>query len=579
MTTQGLSLWGEAIVAAVTGNADVLRELLSVDDSTGIDIRTFRTSYADVDFIWEARRLRIEPNYTLIEIAVERDHFDVVMVLTDTTPQASQAEEKPRPLFRSVSTFVPASLGVDVRDHVAQHLVVVPEGHELAGLVTLRLPEGSRQTFVLPAEILQLPEASRQPAFGTILEDTLTQQGVDAALGWWNRAAAPYGELFALYTSGDGNCLLHASALATVGVRDTREAQEGEPGGCTMAELQTIAPRRTLRAALHHSLVRCQPLRQLLDFHGALLDGGVDGTAATAKPDETLEARSSRHCASCDPGHLLILAHILRRPIVCYAHANVGEVRDPDEGRSFSSYAAKGERMSGVYLPMLISPADCIADPIAICYTQGHFSAVVSSEQAACSESWRALGLTPPPDERAAVPLPLVDESLAPLPVLFPVRPPGATATDGAVLALTAGREAHERDLLERYLAVREAVLKPPPSLQGGGRGSDGDGQVCGGAPAPPAPAEILVTAQRMPTRGAEDGAAPADTFYEEFVRRRMEAVELSERSEQLSREPSELRAAGGGDGSKGLSYDEYLVHRTSTRDLAAAIAASLQEQ
>ena len=86
------------------------------------------------------------------------------------------------------------------------------------------------------------------------------------------------------------------------------------------------------------------------------------------------------------------------------------------------------------------------------------------------------------------------------------------------------------------------------------------------------------MTSQRAPKRG---GGAPADTFYETFVKRRMDAVELSERSESQSQpsEPQQIPSAGGGDGSKGVTYDEYKMHRNSTADLAAAIAASLKEQ
>jgi len=41
------------------------------------------------------------------------------------------------------------------------------------------------------------------------------------------------------------------------------------------------------------------------------------------------------------------------------------QVRVPDEARSFSSYAAKGERMSGVYLPCLLRPDECASrDPL-----------------------------------------------------------------------------------------------------------------------------------------------------------------------------------------------------------------------
>ena len=83
---------------------------------------------------------------------------------------------------------------------------------------------------------------------------------------------SPWG-LHALYTSGDGNCLLHGVGLAALGVRDTRIPLPTEPGASTAAELDGgRAPRRMLRAALHHAICQCQPLRQLLEHHGAQLE-------------------------------------------------------------------------------------------------------------------------------------------------------------------------------------------------------------------------------------------------------------------------------------------------------------------
>ena len=80
---------------------------------------------------------------------------------------------------------------------------------------------------------------------------------------------------------------------------------------------------------------------------------------------------------------MLALAHLYARPIICFAAAAVGEVREVDAGKSMSSYAATGARMSGIYLPCLLPPEECSRDPLCIAYTPGHFSALVASE-AAC---------------------------------------------------------------------------------------------------------------------------------------------------------------------------------------------------
>ena len=130
-----------------------------------------------------------------------------------------------------------------------------------------------------------------------------------------------------------------------------RQAKSGEPGACDALELQSgLEPRCALRGALHHSLLHCVGLRRLLEAHGCVL-GGASSTIS-----DSLVARSREHGCSLDPAHILVLAHVLRRPIICYASATVGERRALEAGRTFSSYAADGKRMSGIYLPTLLPP-------------------------------------------------------------------------------------------------------------------------------------------------------------------------------------------------------------------------------
>ena len=356
-------------------------------------------------------------------------------------------------------------------------------------------------------------------------------------------ALAPFG-LHALYTSGDGNCLLHAASLATYGVRDTREAEIGEPGACDADERARIAPRRTLRAAVHHSLTQCTALRALLASHGAVLDGGVSGTEARVT-GESLEDRSRLHGNSLDPPHMLVLAHILRRPIVCYATAAVGEVRDAD-GKSFSSYAARGERMSGIYLPSLLPPEMCVADPLTIAYTPGHFSVLVGSEVASNADTWRALGLTPP--DPPATPLPLADETLSPLPVLFLPPPPGLLTPPAAA--------AHERQLLEAYMPVHMGTLQQPAA-------NEGDTVEVRTVP---------VSAQRVPPRGLANPGV-GDHFYEAVWAKRYAAATQPQPAEDtvgIDGEPPKPPPAS--------RSGSFLMRAESEKQLADAIAMSLAD-
>ena len=543
-----LSTWGEAIVAAATGDAPALTKLLAGEgnDGKGIDLRTHRTTWDDADFVKYARNIIIEPSYTLIEIAVERDHFECVMLLTAAPPEppreaAAQGQQEPvnaqPPLMvrRAVSSFGPVDAADGLRSFLAEHLEVMSDAEPLAGLVELRLPAG-RQTFLLPTDVISLPLEARQAACGMLLEDPYTQEGVEDAVGWWARALAaaagveaaaleaelalPAVGLHALYTSGDGNCLLHAALLSSFGVRDARIPSSDEPGACDAAELATRAPRRTLRAAVHFSLTRCAALRELLKHHGCELEG-EPGSGA-----DTLESRSCLHGNSCDPGHILLLAHILRRPIVCYASASVGEVREVDPPRTMSSYAARGDRMSGVYLPCLLPPEECARDPICIAFTQGHFSALVSGEPAADARIWRALGLEPPP--APAVPLPLIDEALNPLPVLFPPAGADEGADEGAAGADDGpnanAAPARLSPLLSSYLDVHLGTL-------------DTDN----------GPRPIPLAAQRVPPPQSDEAAAdplgaasPADVYFENVWARRVAAARLPRQTSWRSTSSSE---------------------------------------
>ncbi len=399
-----------------------------------------------------------------------------------------------------------------LRDAVFAALSVRPTGDALAGLPQLNLTQ--RQTFLLAREAVALPLEGRQAACGSMTEDNYTQEGVDAAVSWWAKslghslghppedalssALPPFG-LHALYTSGDGNCLLHAALLATLGVRDTRVPASNEPGASTDDELSRRPPRRSLRAALHYCIVHCEPLRALLAHHGAALEPANLGV-------DTVESRSVEHGNSCDPAHVLALAHILRRPIVCYAAAAVGEVRDLDEGQTMSQYAASGSRMSGIYLPCLLRPDECASrDPILLAYTQGHFSALCSTELAGEERVWRALGLAVPPAEPVAltagsaspgsIPVPLVDESRAPLPVLFP---PVDAPADGPSL---------ER-LVGAYLDLYQTAPLGPP-----------------GTP-PEELKPITITRQRIPPPSDElADASAADAYFSAVWQRRVAAA------------------------------------------------------
>ena len=80
-----------AIHATATGDLPLLRRLLAGehDDGRKVDIRLLRTSAQDVAFMRKARHLAISKQHTLVEIALERGHTEIVKALVAGTPLPS----------------------------------------------------------------------------------------------------------------------------------------------------------------------------------------------------------------------------------------------------------------------------------------------------------------------------------------------------------------------------------------------------------------------------------------------------------------------------------------------------------
>ena len=228
-----------------------------------------------------------------------------------------------------------------------------------------------------------------------------------------------------VHTVADLNCLLHGCMTAMLGVRDGRLASD-DPSA-SAADTRTV-----LRDALYCSIRDCDPLARIIS-------GGRDDRYATILH----EAAQGR--ASLDGSHVFALANVLRRPIVVYAHAGL-------EGDFRHSLQAP-YRISGVYLPLLWSPQDCVADAILLVYSRGHFTCILTYADAHAT-SLQAF--------------PLCDEQHERLPIHFSdsLDLRNAAPADHQASTASAAYTGLEQALLSRYLRNFRIVVDLPTSSE-----------------------------------------------------------------------------------------------------------------
>eukprot|EP00899_Mesostigma_viride_P005278 jgi/Mesvir1/14751/Mv05394-RA.1 len=331
-----------------------------------------------------------------------------------------------RPLRRNVSASCPG-LSKQLKDTLREH-VEDPDKHD--GLSTLRFD------WVLPAFTFRLPYCLRKEAnilAPDILEfiysellDSVVQQRLEEE-GVLNFDVRNNATLYAMRTSTDGDCLLHAVSLAMWGVQDRDHALRnmlsasiGKPG----EPCSTMSMR-------FYSLWR----EELTE------ESRADGFNSPMTEDQwdkewfDLQVMAADCGRSLEPIHVFILAHIVRRPILVYANKFI--------------MAADGEmlapcRVSGVYLPYLWEDPSIVSHtPIALCYHNSHFSALVTNESEYNSHGEVSL-------------LPLCDCTGRPLPLHF--KSPLSLGCDS--------NEAVEADLtlMLEWMDCVDLLLEDPPA-------------------------------------------------------------------------------------------------------------------
>ncbi|CAK8689192.1 unnamed protein product [Clavelina lepadiformis] len=155
-----------------------------------------------------------------------------------------------------------------------------------------------------------------------------------------------------------------------------------------------------------------------------------------------LPGASLEHC------HIFVLSHILRRPIIVYGIKYL---------KSFRGDTLGFAKFQGVYLPFLWERSFCFTSPIALGYTRGHFTALVTMENNTKDISARHRN-----PFNMVKNLPLVDSDCKVLPIHFTVRGEGVNE-DQRKEILQKWLDCHMTD--DGLLVARQHPGKRPPSV------------------------------------------------------------------------------------------------------------------
>ncbi|XP_050304778.1 ubiquitin thioesterase trabid isoform X2 [Anthonomus grandis grandis] len=315
------------------------------------------------------RNSAFDVGFTLVHLAIRFQREDLLAALL------SQIEGSGGSGIKRVPSYVAPDLAADIRRHFA---------------TTLRQRKGSFPchyvtefpTFTLPAEVSTLPVSVQEQLMSELLDKDAQEEleGGDAAVINWAIGAGVC-RLYALWNRSAGDCLLDSVMQATWGVFDRDN---------------------TLRRALAETLVHAGYVfyprwKEYESSHASFLQYSLED-AQWEDDWSSLVALAAQPGSSLEQLHVFALAHILRRPILVYGVKVV---------KSFRGEALCPARFEGIYLPLLWDHSFCSRSPLALGYTRGHFSALVSIESVGERQRFRASLL------------PLVDRDRKPLPIHF----------------------------------------------------------------------------------------------------------------------------------------------------------------
>ncbi len=255
-------------------------------------------------------------------------------------------------------------------------------------------PQGGTNYFpTVPAFTLTLPNLDGYPsAFKQFvfekLIDKMTQQSLEAerCLNWCASATS----LVPLYTTGDGNCLMHAASLAMWGFQDKNHTLRNAVNTALQAHSSSV--KALWRRWKYNKDIENRQMGIQLEERQWLEEWRIVVSQAS------LEAAHGQALESLDDFHVFVLSNILRRPIVLYAAPKIRSVA--------TGGTLQHVNFHGIYLPLLWEPGACKKNPLPLGYYGGHFVALVAIDH-------------PQGNHSNSFNLPLTDVHGQPLPVRY----------------------------------------------------------------------------------------------------------------------------------------------------------------
>merc|ERR1719474_974824 len=272
-----------------------------------------------------------------------------------------------------------------VVQHDFHHIQVVQSNPDLSSLAGSPnqgcVVETPLYTFTLP-DLTSYPEDFRGFLEKDLIElSALISLEQSGRLNWWADTGTCQ-RLWPLATTGDGNCLLHAASLGMWGFHDRlltlRKAlytflTSGQAVDAIYRRWRWQAAQQNYQSGL--SLTESEWSDE---WNSVLRLASTEPRTNTNMPK-----RRSRLSTMSDDDldnplyesleeiHVLVLAHILRRPIIVVADTVLKD--------------AYGEALApipfgGIYLPLEVASSECDHCPLLLTYDSGHFSALVSMQ-------------------------------------------------------------------------------------------------------------------------------------------------------------------------------------------------------